>query len=291
MSWQRIWEELKQSPEKLDSLEWKLKHFNAMVLRERYATLRNESAPPLSLTGHEVSVYSQSGEDGILLEIFLQIGVTNRCCVEFGIGDGTECNTANLLLNFGWTGLLMDSEDSKIAAAQQFYRQQLGSRASNATLAQHRLTAGNINSVLIEHNVSGPIELLSIDIDSNDYWVWRAINVIQPRVVVIEYNAALGAEKALTMKYTPEFRNQSWVNFGASLAALTKLGREKGYVLVGCESRGVNAFFVRADCAAGKLAEVSASDAYRPHWWLARLANKGIAQPEALRSDGFFVEV
>ena len=108
-----------------------------------------------------------------------------------------------------------------------------------------------------------------VDIDGNDYWVWKAITAIEPRVVVIEYNASLGYDKSLTIKYNPNFdrhkKHPSGWYHGASLAALTKLANSKGYILVGCESNGLNAFFVRKEIAQGKLFEVSIQEAYYVH--------------------------
>jgi hypothetical protein len=111
--------------------------------------------------------------------------------------------------------------------------------------------------------------LLSIDIDGIDYWVWKAIEVISPRVVVIEYNSFLGAQEPLTIRYDPKFCRQlqggRGLYFGASLAALEKLGKAKGYILAGCESHGVNAFFVRQDAAAGIVPALTAAQAYFPY--------------------------
>lgn len=218
----------------------------------------------------ERKIYSQNGEDGILLYIFSQIGTFNRCFVEFGMGNGRECNTANLSLNFGWHGLLMDCKESNVAYAKRYYENRLGNRASDVTIfIQCWITAENINSTLLDNGMQGEIDLLSIDIDGNDYWVWKAINVIAPRIVVIEYNASMGHEKSLAVKYDENFvrheKHPSGWYHGASLAALTKLANTKGYVLVGCDCSGINAFFVCKDIAPKNLAEVSVQEAYFPH--------------------------
>jgi len=225
----------------------------------------------------ELKFYSQHGEDGLLLYIFSKIGTTNRCFVEFGIGGGIECNTANLSINHGWNGLLMDGGQNNVARAKYYYSSRPEIKPSQIKIVRCFITAENIDKVLLDNGIEGEIDLLSIDIDGNDYWVWKAITNIRPRVVVIEYNASLGPDKSLTVKYDPQFyvhkKHPSGWYHGASLSALTKLGNSKGYILVGCDSKGVNAFFVRKDSAHGKLSEVSVEEAFYPHSSRLRIAS------------------
>lgn len=132
------------------------------------------------------------------------------------------------------------------------------------------VTAENINATLEQGGMRGEIDLLSVDIDGNDYWVWKAITAIQPRIVAIEYNSSFGPERSLTVKYDPSFsryeKHDSGLYYGASLAALTKLADEKGYLLAGCDSAGVNAFYVRRDAADGRVRELSVADAFVPQY-------------------------
>ena len=141
------------------------------------------------LRRHEFKVYSQNGEDGILLYIFSTIGVNSRTFVDFGAENGRECNTANLSLNWGWSGLLIEASTKLFAEAKKYY-----SKYSQVTILNAYVTPQNINQLLSENKFSGEIDLLSIDIDSNDYWVWESIHVCNPRVVVVEYNAILGSD-------------------------------------------------------------------------------------------------
>lgn len=236
-----------------------------------------------SLNHHELSVFSQNGEDGILLYLFARLGVTNRTFVEFGVEDGRECNAANLAVNHDWSGLLMDGSEQNVAAGRLHYDSRLGASSSRVRFVQAFVTADNINQLLAEQNVHGEIDLLSIDIDGNDYWVWKAIEQIDPRVVVIEYNASFGPERQVTIPYRADFvwNARSFPDLfftGASLSLLNRLGEEKGYILVGCDSNGVNAFFVRKDVASGKLAPVSPREAYFPH--AVRTARFGVAGQE-----------
>lgn len=203
-------------------------------------------ADPKRLVRYGFKVYSQCDEDGIIQEIFKRIETTNRTFVEFGVETGIECNTAKLLLE-GWRGLWLDGDDKNIEQITTRYK----SLVDSGHLAVQRsfITAENINALISDGGLRGPIDLLSIDIDNNDYWVWKAIDVIEPRVVVIEYNATLRPPLSLVVPYDPQ-RTWSGSNyFGASLEALVKLGRTKGYRLVGCNFAGSNAFFVREELA------------------------------------------
>ncbi|MEK7439161.1 MAG: hypothetical protein AABZ78_00055 [Chloroflexota bacterium] len=260
---------------RLDAQDRQLRNLTATLLTPRYPMLAMLPQFKDAINAHGFKCFSQNNEDGILLYVFSKIGATNRQFVEFGIQDGRQCNTANLSLNFGWHGLLMDADAEGIESARRFYADMIGAGARAIRFRQCFVTLENINTVLSESGMAGEIDLLSIDIDGNDYWVWKAITAISPRVVVIEYNASLGAEKSVTIPYNADFMpDENSLCRGASLQALTKLAHEKGYVLIGCEANGVNAFFVRRDVAQGKFAEISVTDAYFPH---ARLIMRGLS--------------
>lgn len=217
------------------------------------------------LEQRERKVYSQNGEDGVIEAIFEAIGTTNRYFVEFGCGDATECNTAYLLEN-GWQGLLMDNSGQ--------------CRNPRATIRQEVITAENINPLFRKYGVPDEFDLLSIDIDGNDYWVWQQINY-HPRVVVIEYNAHCSALDRKTIAYDPNFRWSGTDYFGASLAALEEQGREKGYTLVYCEKTGVNAFFVSTRLLPPSFVPSPLQTIYRPP----NYGNLGLRHaPDALRS-------
>jgi hypothetical protein len=233
------------------------------------------------LAWSEFRRYSQNGEDGILLRIFSIIGTTDRRFVEIGSGDATECNTRNLWEGWGWSGLLVEGDPELAAVADE-------GTPEHVVVRQCFVDAENIDQLIRSSGVSGDIDLLSIDIDGNDYWVWRAIDAVSPRVVVIEYNAAFGPEVSATVPYEPDrvadFGRSlaERVYCGASLAALVRLGSEKGYALVGCDSSGVNAFFVRRDCLVQPLTEMEASAAWRPLLELVQNGHSQQVQQKAL---------
>jgi hypothetical protein len=220
----------------------------------------------------ENKVFSQFKEDGILQFLFQRIGTTNRRFVEFGIGNGKECCTANLSINHGWSGLLMDGIAKDVEKARAYYASLPQIKPGQVEIRQAFITRENINDLLIDFGATGEIDLLSLDIDGNDLWVWQAITAIDPRVVVIEYNAAFGTDKSISVTYDAAFerfaKHPSGLYHGASLAAFATVGRELGYRLVGCESSGVNAFFVKQrDADFARLVELSPQDAYYEHAW------------------------
>ena len=182
------------------------------------------------LADHEDRVYSQGGEDGVLRRIFEVIGVAHRRYVEFGAWDGKHLsNTANLRLHHGWQGLLMEGSE----------------RADESLVRREFVHAENVNALFAKYAVPRDFDLLSIDIDGNDYWVWKAIEPYAPRVVVVEYNIFFGLDQALTIAYDPDHVWDETKYHGASLAAFVKLAHEKGYSLVHTDSWVPNAFFVR----------------------------------------------
>lgn len=256
---------------RINHLEKRLFRLSQLFAVQQFPQLKAGTEIKSELNRYEASVFSQNGEDGVIMHIFSKIGVKNGCFVEFGSGDGYECNTANLAVNFDWQGLHMDGSKKNVLSAKKYFgfiEHCLGKRLK-VVIAQEFITKENINSILKKHKVSGEIDLLSIDIDGNDYWVWEAIDCINPRVVVIEYNASFKSEKAVTVKYDPLFnrflKHPSGMYHGASLAAMTKLAHSKGYVLIGCESNGINAFFVRKDVVRKKFKELPPNKAYFPH--------------------------
>ncbi len=132
-------------------------------------------------------------------------------------------------------------------------------------VVESRVTAENVNTLFERAGFAGEIDLLSIDIDYNDYWVWKAIDIVKPRVVVIEYNATLRPPLSLVVPYVPAVIWNGTSYFGASLEALVRLGGSKGYRLVGCTISGVNAFFVRDDCCDDRFLEpATAEEHYEP---------------------------
>jgi hypothetical protein len=188
--------------------------------------------------------HSQFEEDGILLYIFGLIGTTNRTCVEICAGNGIECNTANLILHHGWWGHLFDGDARQVREGIDFYRAAKDTFLYPPRFTNAWITAENVNDLIRASGASDEIDLLSLDLDGMDYWIWKAIDAVRPRVVVCETHNIIGPDDALTVPYDPQFRATVPDYHSASLAAMNKLANEKGYRLVGTHRYGFNAFFV-----------------------------------------------
>lgn len=210
------------------------------------------------LNAYERTVYSQNGEDGILREIFRRIGTTNTFFVEFGVEDGLECNTALLSRAHGWQGLLIEGSAQNFARLERNYE-----RYPLVKRVRSFITRENIVQLFEQAGVPKEFDLLSIDIDGNDYWIWEALSAYKPRVTVIEYNATRPPPERWVIVYNPEHRWSDDGYMGASLASLEALGKRLGYALLGTDEKGINAFFIRGDLvAASRFPILSAQQAY-----------------------------
>jgi len=237
-----------------------------LLLRFKYQELARQGSPLPHFSEVEFRNFSQSGEDGILLYLFSLIGEETRRAVEICAGDGIECNSANLILNHGWTGLLVDGDPERIRRARAFYTRSKDTWMWPPTIAEAWVTVDNVNDLIRKHGFEGEIDLLSLDMDGVDYWIWKAIDCINPRVVVLEYQSLWGPDRSVTVPYDPNFRPYLVEGFpdyaGASLAAFIKLGRSKGYRLVGCQRLGFNAFFVRQGVGEDIFPEIDAASCF-----------------------------
>jgi len=215
----------------------------------------------LDLHQAEFKVFSQFGDDGIIQYLVHRLQPLPETFVEFGAENYRESNTRFLLVNNNWRGLVLDGDENSINYIQQdeiYWRHTLTARHAF-------ITRENINELLQEAGFAGEIGLLSIDIDGNDYWVWEKVAIIDPVIVIIEYNSIFSCDLAVTIPYDPKFvRHQahySGLFWGASLEAFKLLADRKGYSLVGCNSAGINTYFVRNDKVAD-LPVLSVQDAF-----------------------------
>lgn len=196
-----------------------------------------------ALRPYELRVTSQNGEDGVLAEIIARIGTGGRHVAEFGAGDGSETTTGFLVDWCGWSAAYVEIDPE---SAERLARKHQHDPPVQTTCA--RLTEENLEPTLRSLGVPDEPDVLSIDIDSVDFWLWRSLTGMRPRVIVIEYNATVPPGRHLT---TPRNHSAGWDGatdrYGASLDALVALGTTKGYTLVHTDLSGVNAFFVRDD--------------------------------------------
>ena len=236
---------------------------------------------PKRLSRFEHQVFSQGGEDGIIAEIFRRIGATTRTFTECAPGDGLECNTLYLLTQ-GWSGVWVEANAKHLRAIRQAFKKKLSE--NSLRLQSKRVTAENVDAVLDRASLPVDFDLLSIDLDRNDYWVWSKIDRYRPRVVVIEYNAIFPPGCHWVVDYHPQAVWDKTSNFGASLTALEQLGIEKGYKLVGCTLAGTSAFFVRDDLISDHfLSPFTAESHYEPPRYYLTLTKAGHRRSAPLR--------
>jgi len=223
-------------------------------IRLQYQQMLAAGGPMPSFRDVGFQVFSDSDEDGILLYLLTLLGSGERRLVDIGSAGLGASNTANLIINHGWGGTLFEGDTASVEKTLAEYAARGPLLLPNVVGAW--VTAENINELVSKHCPTGVVDLLSIDIDGNDYWIWKALDVVSPRIVVIEYQDILGPERSVVIPYDPEFslsnypENESNNNYvGASLRAMVKLGKSKGYRFVASNVFGFNAFFVREDIA------------------------------------------
>jgi hypothetical protein len=237
--------------------------FKTLILLGRLHAENNRRKEKISsLAAVEFQVFSQRGEDGILHYIIDKIEIPNKIFIEFGVEDYTESNTRFLLVNDNWAGLVIDGSADNV----RFIREDFIYWKYDITAYDSFITKENINQLIGRYTSCRDIGLLSVDVDGNDYWIWEAIDVIQPRVVVCEYNSVFGPIEKVSVPYDPAFvrssAHYSDLYFGASLSALVSLGEQKGYDFIGTASAGINAFFVRKDLS-GPFVKYAAGEDFR----------------------------
>lgn len=216
----------------------------------------------------EFSAFSQFGDDGIIQYLTQHVDTPNKLFVEFGVEDYRESNTRFLTLHDRWKGLVIDSNSENVESI----RKDPISWSNHIEAVHSLVTQENINDILTQFLRLYPdktIDLLSIDIDGNDYWIWEAISTVTPAIVVVEYNALFGLNP-WTIPYNQSFNrsnsSQPFSYYGSSLLSLTDLGAKKGYTLIGCVAAGNNAYFVKTDALRSTfpISPTTVESAYRP---------------------------
>ena len=148
--------------------------------------------------------FSQFEEDGLLLYIFALLNFNKKTFVEFGADDGINSNAANLHFHHDFTGIFLDGNPKAIERGVHFYKNHGNPKVNNPVFLEAMITAENINELISNGGLQGEIGLLSIDIDGNDYWVWKAIDCISPQVVIIETHNEFGMHDVI-VPYDPNY--------------------------------------------------------------------------------------
>ena len=224
---------------------------------EQYTNALNRTTlPNFQETGFKL--FSQFEEDGLLLYVFALIGMTNKLFIEFGSDDGINSNSANLYYNHDFTGLFLDGNEKAIKRGRYFFKNHPNPNIKQPLFKRALINAENINELIKSAGLEGEIALLSIDIDGNDYWVWKAIQVVSPQVVIIETHNEFGMNDII-VPYDPDYfyPGKHPTYHGASPIAMTKLANKKGYRLIGANELGFNFIYLRNDLLQGILPEVS----------------------------------
>lgn len=261
------------------------RQMNALI---RHAYVAADVPAPYALAGQRFRLRSQNEEDGIILALMKAGGLKTRRFVEIGSGS-TGGNAATLAADFGWSGLMVDASTKAIEQAQLTFAFNPGVTAVRAMVSPK-----SINKLLTQHGFDGEVDLLSIDVDSIDYWLLEALTAVSPRVLIMEYNALFGPTRAVSLPNAPKPDDAPKGYSGASLAAIEALARRKGYRLVLCEEAGINAFFLRNDVAP-EVPGLTAAAAYRP--WIDKhdvtgLKHKDISIDDVIARSGLpLVEV
>ena len=223
---------------------------------------KNKEEIDLSKVG--LRVFSQFEEDGILLAIFAAIGEENKTFIDLGSANGINSNCANLAINFGWDGLFIDGSEESVQEGRNFYKTHPDTWIHPPTFKQGFIQCENVNSLINDAGFEGNVDLLSIDLDGNDYWIWDAIKAVSPNVVIIETHVEFGYN-SIVVPYDKDYyypgKHPDY--HGASPVAMKKLGEKLGYRLVASNNYGFNTIYVKKDLAQDILPEISIEQVLR----------------------------
>lgn len=215
-----------------------------LELENHLASLNAVKPEKLSDTSFDIFTYH--GEDGIIAYLLGHLRDVPPVFVDIGAGDCIIGNCSSLIVHDGWEGVFFDKDCRKLAVGKKFYKEELA-KGVNLRFVEGEITPGNINELLLKTGIKKDIGLLSVDIDGNDYWIWKAVEVISPRIVVIESKVEFGLHDVIVPYGNHNHRSVDTMYSGASAKAFVKLAKRKGYRLAGANKQGYNLFFVRED--------------------------------------------
>lgn len=249
----------------LDAFEEMTYRTSDVAQKNLVATWRSLQAAGVILPLDQVgfSRFSEFEEDGQLLYLLTLAGAQSRTVVEISAQDGRTCMATNLIVHHRWQGFLFDGDPAFIADGRRFFARHVATRAAPPVMQAEWFTRDNINQVLASAGVPAEIDVLSLDIDGNDLYLWDAMTV-RPRILICEFNNAAPSDRAVTIPYKADFDFQALpaeqaMFRSASLAAYVAVCRRKGYRLVGMNALGFNAIFLRDDVLAAQAPEIPAS--------------------------------
>lgn len=221
------------------------KIFGSSISKNRdYLLQVNKPTSP----SNKLNIFTSSGEDGILLRLINAVGCTNKKFVDIGSNDCINSNCANLAFHHNWKGVFIEGDKKTLARGKYIYTKHFKKNINRFSFVNAIVEPNNINAIIKKVIGDEEVEVLSIDLDGNDYHIWKAIDVIKPKIVVVEVQIEKG-----NIVFIPKYEN----NFelfednqpkGASPLSMVKLAETKGYQLVAANNEGYNLFFVRNEC-------------------------------------------
>lgn len=203
--------------------------------------LYQASKPDLNDDSKELKLFSNKEEDGIIIKIIALLNIQQGYFVDVGSNDCINSNCANLVFNFNWKGIFIDADKRLLNIGKRNYR--WFGKDRGLKFVHSYLYPDNVNNIIAENITNTEIDFLSIDIDGNDYEIWKSIDCIAPKFVVVENKIEYGANDIVVPvndKYSPD-------QWGASIVSMTKLAHQKGYKLIAVNKDGFNAFYLRND--------------------------------------------
>lgn len=215
---------------------------------------------------------SQHGEDGIVSSIASHGMFQSGSFLEIGFYPA-EANLIHYSICHKSYGVFVDADERVCSLARKTFACM---NLQNVTVINQKVCPDRVNALISEH-CGNSLGVMSIDIDSVDYWLWKEVTAVKPDLVILEYNGALGPDKALTVPRDWEDitceEDKLGIFLGASLKALVELSKSKGYRFIGCESSGINAFFLAESVLEDDFSEVTVEDAFI---WPYHLMERGI---------------
>lgn len=234
--------------------QWIKKNFSRLIYRREKKIARKheilkwleqfQKKPIGALYEASFDIFTYHGEDGIVVYLLQKLNNVPKTFVDIGAGDCIKSNCATLVQHFAWEGIFIDKDEKQLEIGKSFYKS-LIKHGARISFVNEEVTISNINTIISGKGMKGEIGLLSIDIDGNDYWVWKAIEVIGPRIVIIEAKVEFGYHKVIVPYGKHNHHSVNKMYNGASVESLKKLGEQKGYKLVGAIKQGYNLFFIR----------------------------------------------
>ncbi len=198
--------------------------------------------PDLSVSSKGLKLFSNMEEDGIILKLLASIYVEKGFFLDIGSNDCINSNCANLAFNFDWEGMFIDANAQLLQTGKRNYKR--FGKEKNLKFVHSFLYPENINNVVTANVSSKEVDFASIDIDGNDYAIWRALDCVKPKIVVVENKIEYGKYDIVVPAINTFFAAQ----WGASIVSISRVAQEKGYTLVATNKEGFNAFYMRNDC-------------------------------------------